>query len=143
MPAYGHHVIDYDAEHTVYQQIADQLRARIEASEWQPRRRLPSVVHLAQEFGVARDTVLRALELLRGLGLIYTVRNRGSFVRAGADFVTPVVVESGVRIINRPATDNELAELELSEGAWVTVVERGGEVEVLPADRVEIRGPAV
>ncbi|MGI5273109.1 GntR family transcriptional regulator [Nonomuraea sp. CA-218870] len=125
------------------QQIVDALRARIDAGEWQPRRRLPSVVHLSQEFGVARDTILRALDVLRDLGLIYTVKNRGSFVKAGADFMTVVTPEPGVRIIARPAREQEIAEMDLPEGGWVMVVERGGEVEVLPADRVEIRGPEV
>ena len=131
----------YDSEYTVKQQIVEALRARIEAGDWAPRCRLPSVVHLSQQFGVARDTILRALEVLRDLGIIYTVRNRGSFVKAGADFVTAVVADAQTRIINRPAHDHEIAELELPEHGWVTVVERAGdEVEVLPADKVEIRG---
>lgn len=122
------------------EQIAAALRARIEAGEWAPRRRLPSVVHLSQEFGVARDTVLRSLETLRELGLIYTVKNRGSFVRAGADFVSQITADSQTRIINRRASDTERRELDLADDGWVTVVERGGEVDVLPADKVEIRG---
>jgi hypothetical protein len=64
----------------------------------------------------------------------------GSYVRAGADFVTAVVADAKTRIINRPAHTVEIAELELPENGWVTVIERGGEVEVLPADKVEIRG---
>ena len=135
-------MVDYDSEFTVKQQIVDALRARIDAGEWAPRRRLPSVVHLSQEFGVARDTILRSLEVLRDLGLIYTVKNRGSFVRAGADFITPVVADSQTRIINRRASEPERNELDLPDDGWVTVVERGGEVEVLPADKVEIRGPS-
>jgi DNA-binding GntR family transcriptional regulator len=137
-------VIDYQSEFTVKEQIAAHIRQRIEAGEWAPRRRLPSVTHLEQQYGVARNTILEALGLLRDLGLIYTVKNRGSFVRAGADFVTQVVVDAGTRIINRPASDVEVAELELPEHGWVTVVERAdGPVEVLPADKVEIRGPEV
>lgn len=136
-------MVDYDSEFTVKQQIVDALRARIDAGEWAPRRRLPSVVHLSQEFGVARDTILRSLEVLRDLGIIYTVKNRGSFVKAGADFVTQITADAETRIINRPARENEINELELPEHGWVTVVERDGEVEVLPADKVEIRGPGI
>ena len=134
-------MVDYDSEFTVKQQIVNALRSRIDAGEWEPRRRLPSVVHLSQEFGVARDTILRSLEVLRDLGLIYTVKNRGSFVRAGADFITPIVVDSQTRIINRRPSDSERSELDLADDGWVTVVERSGEVAVLPADKVEIRGP--
>jgi DNA-binding GntR family transcriptional regulator len=133
-------VIDYQSEFTVKEQIAADIRQRIEAGEWAPRRRLPSVTHLEQQYGVARNTILEALGLLRDLGLIYTVKNRGSFVKAGADFVAQVVVDAGTRIINRPAHEVEIAELELPEHGWVTVVERGGEIEILPADKVEIRG---
>lgn len=135
-------MIDYQSEFTVKEQIAADIRQRIEAGEWAPRRRLPSVTHLEQQYGVARNTILEALGLLRDLGLIYTVKNRGSFVRAGADFITQVVADAGTRIVNRPAHETEIAELELPEHGWVTVVERGGEVEVLPADKVEIRGPS-
>lgn len=123
------------------EQIAANIRQRIEAGEWAPRRRLPSVTHLEQQYGVARNTILEALGLLRDLGLVYTVKNRGSFVKAGADFITQVIADAETRIINRPAHEAEIAELELPEHGWVTVIERGGEVELLPADKVEIRGP--
>lgn len=135
-------MIDYQSEFTVKEQIAADVRQRIEAGEWAPRKRLPSVTHLEQQYGVARNTILEALGLLRDLGLIYTVKNRGSFVKAGADFVTQITADAQTRVINRPARETEIAELELPEHGWVTVVERGGEIEVLPADKVEIRGPS-
>lgn len=135
-------MIDYESEFTVKEQIAADIRRRIDSGEWQPRRRLPTVVHLSQQYGVAKDTAALALGILRDLGLIYTVKNRGSFVKAGADFVTRIEFEAGIRITNRPAHDTEIADLDLAEHGWVTVVERGsGEIEVLPADKVEIRGP--
>lgn len=125
----------------MYEQIAVLLRARIEAGEWRPRQRLPSVTHLEQQYGVARQTILQALGLLRDRGLIYTVKNRGSFVKAGADFITVVTVEPGMRIVTRRPSDSERRELDLADDGWVMVVEHGSEVEVLPADKVEIRGP--
>jgi DNA-binding GntR family transcriptional regulator len=134
-------VIDYESEFTVKEQIAADIRRRIEEGEWGPRKRLPSVTHLEQQYGVARNTMLEALALLRDLGIIYTVKNRGSFVRAGADFVTQIVAEPGTRILNRRANDAERRELDLPEDGWVTVVECGGEVQHYPADKVEIRGP--
>lgn len=134
-------MIDRESEFSVKEQIAADIRRRINEGEWGPRKRLPSVTHLEQQYGVARNTILEALGLLRDLGIIYTVRNRGSFVKAGADFVSQVVADAQTRIINRPAHDDEIEELELAEHGWVTVVERAeGEVEVLPADKVEIRG---
>lgn len=130
-------MIDPESDRHVYEQIADDIRRRIDAGEW--RRRLPSVTHLVQEYGVARPTMLRALGLLRDLGVIYTVRNRGSFVRTGQVVVT---LGPGARAIVRPASDSERAELDLDDDGWVVVVEAPGrDVEVLPADRVELRGP--
>ena len=41
---------------------------------------LPSVKALQQDYGVGRDTVLHALQLLREDGLIFTVSKRGSYV---------------------------------------------------------------
>ncbi|MEV0383390.1 GntR family transcriptional regulator [Nonomuraea sp. NPDC050643] len=135
-------MINYEADSPVYAQIAELLRARIERGEWEPRQRLPSVTHLEQEFGVARQTVLQALGVLRDLGIVYTVRNRGSFVKLGAGFVTVITVEPGMRIIVRQPSDSERRELDLPHDGSVVVVERpGAAVEVLPADKVEIRGP--
>jgi len=133
-------VIDYEADTTVYQQIAADLRSRIDAGEWAPRRRLPSVTHLGQHYGVARQTVLQALAVLRDLQVIYTVRNRGSFVRSAE--ITEVVPEPGMRITARMPTTAEREELALDELVPVLVVERpGGPVEVLAADSSEIRIP--
>lgn len=133
-------MIDPEGEQPVYLQVATALRERIVSGEWEPRRRLPAVVALEHEYGVARNTVLKAIKHLRETGYVYTVPNWGTVVRAGADNITVIVLEPGSRAINREATEAERARLELPEGAWVTVVERGGEVEVLPADKVEIRG---
>lgn len=132
-------MIDYEADTTVYQQIATDLRSRIDAGEWAPRRRLPSVTHLGQHYGVARQTMLQALAVLRDLNVIYTVRNRGSFVRATA--VVEVAPEPGMRITARMPTETEREELALDELVPVLVVERGEQVEVLAADSSEIRIP--
>ena len=127
----------------MYLQVAALLRARIDSGEWQPRRRLPSVVALEHEYGVARNTVLKAIKHLRETGYVYTVSNWGTVVRAGADNITVVVMEVGSRGIYRDATEQERARLDLAAGSAVFVLERGGggEVEILPADKVEIRGP--
>ncbi|SET46905.1 regulatory protein, gntR family [Nonomuraea wenchangensis] len=125
----------------MYLQVAAQLRARIESGEWPPRRRLPSVVALEHEYGVARNTVLKAIKHLRDTGYVYTVSNWGTVVKAGADTITVVVMAPGSRAVVREATAQERERLDLAEGAHVLVVEKGGEVEVLPAETVEIRGP--
>lgn len=64
----------------VYRQLAAILAARIDRGELMPDRPLPSELHLQQEFGVARGTVRRAIEVLRDAGRVITVPGRGTFV---------------------------------------------------------------
>lgn len=64
------------------QQIAIRVRAAILAGKFEPGERLPSQNELASRYGVARETVKRALELLRRERLIVTRKGSGSFVRA-------------------------------------------------------------
>jgi DNA-binding GntR family transcriptional regulator len=63
-----------------HRQIADVLRARIEAGELAPRFPIPSESQLQQEFGVARDTARKAVQILRDEGLVRTVVGMGTFV---------------------------------------------------------------
>ena len=71
--------VDHGAPEPAYQQLADVLRARIGKGEWRSGP-LPSVKQLQQEYGVGRDTVLRAVEVLRTEGLVFTVPRRGTYV---------------------------------------------------------------
>lgn len=73
--------VDPDSATPVYQQVAAILRSKITAGEWQPDRRLPSEPDLEADYEVSRDTVRRALNVLRDEGLIVTVKGRGSFVK--------------------------------------------------------------
>lgn len=59
-----------------YRQLANWLRARIQAGELTGR--LPSQNALAAQHQVAVETVRRALEVLRGEGLIRTFAGSGS-----------------------------------------------------------------
>jgi GntR family transcriptional regulator len=61
-------------------QIATALRDRIRTGEIQPRMPLPSELRLQQEFGVARDTVRKAITVMRDEGYVRTVRGLGTFV---------------------------------------------------------------
>jgi DNA-binding GntR family transcriptional regulator len=61
------------------QQVADQLRAKIESGEMGPL--LPSIMKLAELTGTSAMTVQRALAILKEEGLIYSVPGRGTFVR--------------------------------------------------------------
>lgn len=61
-----------------YVQVADNIAVRIEAGEI--THRLPAERALAEEYGVAYQTVRHAMKLLRERGLIVTRQGRGTFV---------------------------------------------------------------
>lgn len=64
----------------VYRQLAGILRARIQSGQLKHLDQLPSEDRLREEFGISRDTVRRAVEVLRNEGLVFTVPHRGTFV---------------------------------------------------------------
>lgn len=51
------------------------LRRRCSAGEWEPGERLPAVAELAQHYGVARNTVIKALRRLAEDGPVGIVPN--------------------------------------------------------------------
>jgi DNA-binding GntR family transcriptional regulator len=61
-------------------QIADVLRERITSGKLRPRLPIGSEPTLMSEFGVARDTVRKAIRLLRDEGYLVTQPGMGSFV---------------------------------------------------------------
>jgi DNA-binding GntR family transcriptional regulator len=69
-----------DREGAVYRQLAGVLRDRIRAGELPPGRRMPSEKDLHDEFGLARETIRRALAVLRAEGLIEVRQGHGTFV---------------------------------------------------------------
>jgi DNA-binding GntR family transcriptional regulator len=71
--------VDADLPEPAYRQLAGILTRRIRAGEWKSGP-LPSVKALQRDYGVGRDTVLHALQLLRDGDLIFTVAKRGSYV---------------------------------------------------------------
>ena len=73
-------MIDPEGPDPLYLQLAAVLRERIRAGVYPPNRPIPSVVSLQQEFGLARGTILHAVEVLREEGLVRTVQGRGTFV---------------------------------------------------------------
>lgn len=62
-----------------WRQIHAALRARIGSGELGPGDRLPSIVSLAQEYGVALTTVRKAMDALKEEGLVVT-SPMGTFV---------------------------------------------------------------
>ncbi|GAA3350017.1 hypothetical protein GCM10020358_74340 [Amorphoplanes nipponensis] len=77
-------MIDPEGMKPVYVQVADVIAARIGRGELAPNRPIPSETAMVQEFGIARGTARRAVELLRERGLVATVPGRGTFVLPAA-----------------------------------------------------------
>ena len=71
-----------EAPRSQYRQVADLLRDGIEHGEYPPGSPLPSEPDLATRFGVSRVTINRAVQLLRGEGLVRVLRGRGTVVRS-------------------------------------------------------------
>jgi GntR family transcriptional regulator len=63
-----------------YLVIAAGLRARIESGELAPGDALPSITRLSQEFGVAKTTAQKALQVLKDEGLAHGVQGWGTLV---------------------------------------------------------------
>lgn len=62
--------------------IAAALKGRISSSEWMALGRLPSERDLAEEFGVARNTIRRAVDILIAGGVVMRRVGRGTFLSA-------------------------------------------------------------
>lgn len=73
--------INPGAAEAPHRQIAAQLRARIHRGDWGPGERLPSIPAIADQYGVAKQTVQRTIDQLRVEGLLITRPGSGTFVR--------------------------------------------------------------
>lgn len=70
--------MDPDAPVALYVQLAGVLLARVQCGEI--TRRLPSVLELAEQYGVARNTANKALQVLASSGHATLIRGRGYWV---------------------------------------------------------------
>lgn len=128
--------IDYRADRPVYKQLADLIRTQIEQGELIPGQSMPREHNYVKQYGISRDSVRRAMAILRQEGLIVTQR-RGSHVRLKSDIVAVRI--NGGRVSARMPSEPERRVLGLAEGVPILVVQRANkEVEVYPADRTAI-----
>ncbi|MGV9303144.1 GntR family transcriptional regulator [Nonomuraea sp. NPDC004354] len=64
----------------LFRRIAGDIEQQIRSGALLPRRSIPGESTLVRQYGVARETVRKAMALLREQGWIYTVPARGSYV---------------------------------------------------------------
>ncbi|TNY37955.1 GntR family transcriptional regulator [Thermomonospora catenispora] len=121
-----------------YVKVAAAIREAILSGELEPGQAIPSEAQLIQQYGVARETVRRAMAMLRGEGLIITEHARGSYVRNVPE-KREVVIRSTAVVTSRMPTVDERERWDLPEGVPVLVVEQDERTEMYPADRVRLR----
>jgi DNA-binding GntR family transcriptional regulator len=69
-----------DAPLPLSQQLAALLRTQIESGERSPGSRLPTIMQLSEQYGVATATVTKALRILKREGLVIGSTGHGTFV---------------------------------------------------------------
>lgn len=79
----AHHavIMDFEDERPRWEQVAEVIEARIKDGTYPAGSRVPSVVQLTAEFGIASATAQKALRALKAQGLTRTVVGMGSFVK--------------------------------------------------------------
>jgi DNA-binding GntR family transcriptional regulator len=65
----------------VYRQIAADLRKRIDSGEWPVDEQMPTYDELKKQYGASKNTIDKALGVLRDLGVAETIHGTGTFVR--------------------------------------------------------------
>ncbi|MEV4346597.1 GntR family transcriptional regulator [Actinoplanes sp. NPDC049596] len=108
-------MITPDREGAAYRQLAAVLRERIRSGELAVGQRMPSEKDLHDEFGFARETVRRALAILRNEGLVEVRHGHGTFV-----------VEAPGRVELRPGDS-------ATSTTAVTITRADGKIETYPA----------
>jgi DNA-binding GntR family transcriptional regulator len=130
--------VDATLDRPVFKQIADTLRADIEAGRLRPGDWLPSEAHMGGEFNAGRNSIRSALRVLTGEGLLVSRAGKGHQVRDTTARAAVKEVGPGVRITARMPSDAERRDLGLIEGTPILVVESTAGVELLPGDRYAI-----
>ncbi|QKW21461.1 GntR family transcriptional regulator [Kitasatospora sp. NA04385] len=64
-----------------YQRLAADLRRRIESGEWTGGGRLPVETELEEQYGVARNTVRLAVDVLVNEGRVVRIQGKGTYLR--------------------------------------------------------------
>jgi len=84
------------AQQPMYQQIAEDLRRKIESGTIERGAQLPTELALREEYDASRNTIRDAIKRLISQGLVETRPGQGTFVRINVDpFVTVLTAEPG------------------------------------------------
>jgi GntR family transcriptional regulator len=107
----------------MYQQIVDQITAKVMAGDWPAGQALPSIRELAAASAISVITVRRAYEELERAGVIATRQGKGSVVAERADLPTALMHQELQRQLE--ALLACAARLGLPRAELLRLVERG------------------
>jgi DNA-binding GntR family transcriptional regulator len=99
--------MDPEDPRPTYIRIADKLREGFE-----PGGQLPSAPKIAEEWGVAKETVRAAIDVLRKEGLIVSWQGRGTFYRAQPEAANDETVTSAALLSRMDELMNRLEDME-------------------------------
>lgn len=123
-------------------ELADLLRDQITSGRLGPGAALPSDRYLQETYGIGRDTVRDAVNMLRNEGLVVRRQGQASRVRK-PHRKQPVDMAGVVRVEGRMPSPDERDSLGIDVGVPVWVVVYGdGRTVALPQDRWFVPGPA-
>jgi DNA-binding GntR family transcriptional regulator len=74
--------IDHNGPTVKWRQVFDDIEADITSGRLAPNAKMPTELEMADQYGVARITVRRAVQELAKQGLLVIVHGRGTFVAA-------------------------------------------------------------
>lgn len=125
-----------------YADLAALLREEILSGRLAPGAALPSDRYLQQTYGLGRDTVRDAINVLRSEGLV--VRRQGQASRVRSVYpMRPIDMTGVARVDVRMPSPTEREDLHVEVGVPVwDVVYVDGRREPLPGDRWYVPGPA-
>jgi GntR family transcriptional regulator len=126
-------VIDHTADRALHKQLADILREGIHNGTYAPGDQLPSEPRLAQIHELGRETIRRALDILKAEGLITSTFGLGTFVREPQEY-TLIKLRRGEQITTRMPTPSERSELGVPEGVPVFVIRSDEGERLEPGD---------
>lgn len=72
-------MIDFRPDQPKSEQVLAEMRRRIKEGHYKPGYPVPGEPRMAEEFGIARRTARKVINALIAEGLVYTVRNIGTF----------------------------------------------------------------
>jgi len=119
----------------MYQQIADDLRDKIETGELAPGAQLPTELELREKYEASRNTIRDAIKRLTSLGLVQTRPGQGTFVTQKIDpFVT---------ILTSAPDDREGTSSDPETAAYLSEVSGRHRKARVTRPRVEIQVPPI